>query len=570
MERKIMKTDKQHGSVVYNILFCALLALLLANLCYWGKRKEGFFGDELYSYHYVNQIAYPYITEDREEITWMNSWHSSEYFKDYLTINEGEAFDIWGTYQSISKDVHPPLFYILLEVVCSAFSLIFPGAFSKWCGILINIVFMMLTVLVLYRMTGRICEKRSAALTVCLLYGFSVGAVSTAVFLRMYSMFTFACVVFTYINTVFWKEIWVNGKEQKAAPYIGLCISAIFGILCHYYFLVYAFGICIFIWVCALVMKRYHFAVKYALTMAAGILGAYLIWPDMKNDIFSGYRGEEAFGNFAGNMNWDHFREFLSLADAELFGSCGGVFLLVLLCAILYILISGRWRIGKRFAETGEFSVTFEKKERPKKTEFRVRYYDPVFLQISFAVLFYIFVISKIAPYREDRYIFNVFPMVFLLAIYAVNRLGNVPGGRQLEKIVSWMLIVFMGVGYFTSGVNYLYKGTGKKLETADLYSDLPVFYVNNGSTFRACGDSVYFSKAYAVYPMSPASEVDFSDKLELLAYSEDTEMSRCLVYIDLNISGGDAILDQVRDSLGAGEVRQLYQTEYSAVYIVE
>lgn len=562
----------KRGSKGYAILFCVFLLMLVGNLLYWGKRKEGFFGDELYSYHYVNQIEYPYITEDRGTVTWMNSWHPSDYFRDYLTIDKTEAFDIYGTYQSITRDVHPPVFYILLEMLCSVFSWIFPGAFSKWCGILINIFFLFLSVLVLYRLARELCGSKGFAFAVCILYGFSVGAVSTAVFLRMYAIFTFASVLFLYMNTLLWREMRPDRHERNAAAYMGLCFSVILGILNHYYFFVFAFFACAFIWICSLIMKKYRFAIKYALTMAIGILGSYFLWPDMKNDIFSGYRGEEAFDNFAGSMSWGAVKEFFTLIDAELFGGCGGIFIFVLLCILLYRFVSLRWRIGGRQDGEGGFFVTLEKREAVRKMELRFRYSDQIALQILFTVLFYILVISKIAPYREDRYIFNTFPMVSLLAVYAVKRLSaDMPDSRRLRVGVFVMLAAFTAMGYLTPGVNYLYKGTEDKLETADLYSDLPVFYLNNGSTFRACGDSVYFSKAYAVYPLSPeAGTDDFAEALEQLKKEGDGEASRCLVYIDLDIPKTDGILNCVKQALHASEVRALFQTEYSAVYIAE
>ena len=91
------------------------------NIVYWGTCKEGYFGDELYSFQFICQTEYPSINANRQEANYLNNWHSSEYYQDYFTISDEEAFDFIGVYNSIKKDVHPPLYYILLMIMCSLF-----------------------------------------------------------------------------------------------------------------------------------------------------------------------------------------------------------------------------------------------------------------------------------------------------------------------------------------------------------------------------------------------------------------------------------------------------------------
>ena len=560
--------DKLYGKKKSIMIFCVMMSVLVVNLFYWGNKKEGFFGDELYSYHFVNQTDYPYITEDRGDETWMNSWHTSDYFLDYLTTDGEEAFDISATYLSIRKDVHPPLYYLLLKMFCSAFSLILPSVFSKWCGILLNISFFILTIPILFKLAEYLTKSSIFAIITCILYGFGIGAVSTVVFLRMYMMFTFFSVLFTYINALLWKRLWEEKSDSKTAVYAALCLATIMGFLSHYYFVVYAFFISVFIWVCSIIVKRYRFAIKYALTMAIGILGSFLIWPDMRNDIFTGYRGEEALENFAESTDWSSFKELLSIANAELFGGCGGLLLIFFALALIYIVISVWWNLEKHITQEGNIRILCERKEKRKKAELQISYADIVIIQILLAVVCYIYLISKIAPYREDRYIFNTFPMIMLMTVYTVQKLlSALSADRTSRIIVLFAMLAVMAIGYISPGVNYLYKGTKQNLNTANLYSDLPVFYISSGSTFRTCGDSVYLSKAPAVYPTRADSIGSLSDALEQLV---GRETSRCLVYIDLEIPDLNTVAAQVKQELGVNEVRYLFDTEYSAAYIAE
>ena len=301
--------------------------------------------------------------------------------------------------------------------------------------------------------------------------------------------------------------------------------------------------------------------------MAASIVGSCLIWPEILNDIFSGYRGEEAFDNLTSGGEWlDALPELWAVIDGELFGK--GALLLLMFAAGLLLcrFLSIWWRVEKHVEEDGSVHLLFEKRNPGKKMELRFTIQDLIFLQILTAVFFYLVLISKIAPYREDRYIFPVYPMIVLLVVILAKKL--VTGmSKGITAVACIVLFVCMLLGYLSPGVNYLYKGTEDKLQTVSMYSDLPVFYITSGSSYRACGESVYFSKARHTYPVR--GELIGSIP-EALAGLEGEDGSRCLFYIDLNYEDHNLMVQEIGSIFPGGQMRWLFDTEYSAVYIVE
>lgn len=144
---------KKSNKNICILLFIVMTILFVTNIIRWGLKKEGFFGDELYTYNFVCQTEYPSINADRGEITYLNNWHDADYYKDYLTVSGDERFDIIGTYNSIKQgDPHPPLYYILMEISCSVFSV---DRFTKWTGIGLNLAFFVLTLVMLF-----LCAKK--------------------------------------------------------------------------------------------------------------------------------------------------------------------------------------------------------------------------------------------------------------------------------------------------------------------------------------------------------------------------------------------------------------------------
>lgn len=554
------------------ILGWSLLALaLLVNSLYWGSNKEGYYCDELYSYHFVCQVDYPSVNGGREGQPWLNAWHTPAFFMDYFTVTPEEAFDLTGTCESIRQDVHPPVYYLLLEMVCSTAAFVLPGVFSKWFGILLNLVFFVLTIGILYALGRRMLGSEKWAMASCAFYGLSVGAVSTVVFIRMYMIFTFTCVLFSYWNILLWEKLWRRERKGIVRIYAGLAATTVLGILNHYYFLLYAFFICAVLWGCALLLKNFRFALEYAFVMAGGIVGSYLLWPEMMRDILTDYRGVEAFDNLRESQNFTGaLQEYLDIIASGLLGGRIGLGILGILLGLMILarVLFVYWDVRQIKTQEG-MKYLAERKAVPKRLEVRVETRDLFWLQLTAAAVCYILLVAKIAPYRIDRYVFNVYPILTLIAVYVGKKLcSGLKGRRTVISVMAGIMFFLILVGYWSPGVNYLYKWTEEKLQTAEDHSHLPAFYVTYAnSRYRVCGDSFYLSKAQHIYPVKEEGIQGLSDTLAELG---EPEASQFLIYIDQDFPDGEAVLEAVKEELGVQGERQLFRTEYSTVYVVE
>ena len=120
----------------YLILGMLLLVQLIA-IFYFGSKKAGFHYDEYYSY-YSSNVSIGLVPTDRE-------WKPGSGIP-------GQRFQYGTVTRMQTYDVHPPFYYLLLHTVCS----LFPGRFSKWSGIGLNIVLFVLSWSVLAKLTRRI------------------------------------------------------------------------------------------------------------------------------------------------------------------------------------------------------------------------------------------------------------------------------------------------------------------------------------------------------------------------------------------------------------------------------
>lgn len=233
-----------------NWIFVVIMVLSLAGLLYYGQLKEGYHVDEVYSYGLANSEYLPFmhfgesgydvkdwmleygagesfsqlvsnlikdykilqecdfdlyssviyrdylIAQANSLDTRTTTWMSGKDYLHYIGVSPENTFNYASVYYNQRGDVHPPFFYMVLHTVCS----IFQGSFSKWYGLAVNILFMMLTLVVLYRMCGRYLGGKVLALCVAAVYGFSTGFVATAIFIRMYAIMTFMVVTSCYTS----------------------------------------------------------------------------------------------------------------------------------------------------------------------------------------------------------------------------------------------------------------------------------------------------------------------------------------------------------------------------------
>lgn len=303
-----------------NWIFVVIMVLSLAGLLYYGQLKEGYHVDEVYSYGLANSEYLPFmhfgesgydvkdwmleygagesfsqlvsnlikdykilqecdfdlyssviyrdylIAQANSLDTRTTTWMSGKDYLHYIGVSPENTFNYASVYYNQRGDVHPPFFYMVLHTVCS----IFQGSFSKWYGLAVNILFMMLTLVVLYRMCGRYLGGKVLALCVAAVYGFSTGFVATAIFIRMYAIMTFMVVTSCYLHL----QLAENHFKMNRRLLGKLALITFLGFYTHYYFVIYAIGIALVSCGWMLYKKKLGDMVCYVLSMAGtGALG---------------------------------------------------------------------------------------------------------------------------------------------------------------------------------------------------------------------------------------------------------------------------------------------------------
>ena len=219
--------DRVEKTNIY-IIFAVILFVQIVFMLYYCNMKQGFFVDEIWSYGLSNSYYHAQIWEDNGLD---NVKIEPEIFKSYLTVNKGEEFSYGSVIYNQTHDAHPPLFYMVLHTISS----FFPGKFSKWFGLIPNVIYFAIAMYLLLRVARCISKKNIFNILVLVLYGFSIGAVNSVTYVRMYMLLTVWCLFFLLENIQIYKEEKITVKR-----FVLLCIATFGGLYTHFFFIIFA------------------------------------------------------------------------------------------------------------------------------------------------------------------------------------------------------------------------------------------------------------------------------------------------------------------------------------------
>lgn len=576
--------EKKHLKMTSWIL-AAIMLVSLMNMLYYGHIKEGYHVDEIYSYGLANSEYLPFmhfgesgydvkdwmleygagesipdivrnlikdykilqecdfdiynstiyqdylVAQANSADTRTTTWVSGEAYAHYVGVSPENTFNYASVYYNQRGDVHPPFFYMLLHTVCS----IFQGSFSKWYGLAINIVFMLLTLVILYRMCSKYLGGEQLALCVATVYGMSCGYVSTAIFIRMYAVMTFMVVASCYLHL----QLAANHFKMTKKIFWKLAAVTFLGFYTHYYFVIYAIGIAVVCCIRMLCQKRFKSLVTYIFAMAGTGAFGVCVWPFAIKHVFYGYRGVDAIKtSLDGGAYWLKTRLMLDQIWAQIFG--------------------GQWWILALSAlALGVVLFLWKRKEIPVGK----------IMMVGFPIMFYVIATAQMVPFYTDRYVMCSYPFWCVMAVgglyhsvriicekkqelQSVKGVKTVPAAGALFALV---LVVLNNCYVHTPG--YLYLGGQETVEIPE-NTDC-VFVLPDGDWNQSAADSSILAKCRRV---GVVYESNLSVLQEGYQYTEGDYLMVCVRY-DMD---EDAVLAKVHETLGTKDLREVSRTDGS------
>ena len=527
---------KKHGPLLLT------LAVILAVCLLFAQRKNGMFIDEIYTYGLSNSHYAPFL-EDVAGGELEGAVLTRQDLLDYVTVGEDEFFDLGSVYYNQVHDVHPPLYYWLFHLA----SCLTPGVFSKWTGLILDLVLYFLTLIALYRLCLRLFGSRAAALASLLLYGLSGLGLATMLMIRMYVLIT----LFSVLLALWITRLMEDGRLRWS---ILAGLTIFLGLMTQYYFVFYAFFVCAAFVFYAAVKKRWKDLGLFALCAFAGVGLLLVAFPACithltADKLVSGGNALEQLADSA------QYRERLLFFFREARHGMKAAVLCALGLALLLLFFFRKLRAAG--------------KEKP------LPWRSLVILLPAYVAFV---VVALISPVAEQRYIYNLAPFfaasVGLLAALLERALGSLRR-EGLWKSAALLAVLALALFFARSQPpKYLYPVGPGYVDYYALYDSLAEEHKD---------DPCLYLSGYFYPPTQDLGELLYFEDLLITADPDSPAVDRylaqrpseeCVVFIDVSAfwaSGFDPeeILPALTASTDYTDWELLYENGLSVTYLL-
>lgn len=518
-----------------NWLLVLVLCLIGVVSLFYIHEKRGMFLDEIYSYGLSNSQNKPFITDVQDKDITEKVITKKELF-DYVAVNNKDAFDYKSVYNNQTKDVHPPLFYMTLHT----FSSVFRNSFSKYIGLSLNMILFFITLIVLYKTVDKLFKSKELSILGVVLYGFSTLGLSSMLMIRMYMMLTFFTTIFVYLIT----NLLEDEKKDNYLTYFLIMITILFGTLTQYYFIFYAFFVCLGYDIYLLLKKDYKKFFKFSIFALLGVVLVYLIFPACINHVFrkgsvsgSGILGRLAdFGNYPKAL-YDFSSLLIKYFSVQ-------IILILLLVTIILISIIKKNKYNK-----------VEKKDLKLNA-----------LIIIVPSVFTFILVSLISPYVSARYFYNIVPVFSIMIIYLIyilNKKINIKKINYIYIVISIVVIIMS----FVIKPEWLYKEQQPVIDIARAIGNSPSIYITKNNNPAITQDLIFLVNLKSAY----VTKNEDSKKLDEYIRKNRKEKQPVMVFISHfeEQHDNEKILNKLKDRYGFSSFGPLYGGFYSDIYLL-
>ena len=488
------------------------------------NRKEAFFLDEYSSYGCANgtngkimdyQVGVAYTPEE------IHQMEAATYI-----VPQDNRFRFDNVWKNLSNNVHPPVFYALLHLVCS----LTPGMYNIWQAAAVNLLFGLISLIFFQKLARALFRKEWLGALLCLGWVCTMGLYGNIAFLRDYAAAMCACLiagweVFRYLN-----------GHRKLKDLAKIALASAFCALSHYYCLIYLFFLCAVLCVTLMIRKEWK-AVGLIVAAEAAAAGISLaVFPSMIERVLGSRRGVEATANlvkFDLALLKKRLTGFFETLSTNFFG--GFLLYALILLAVLIIL---------SLVLRGKIKAVDE-----NASDVAVKLADVLLLLLPAA--FFAAIIVKIAPNDAIRYLYPVVAFLYLGGFAAVAYFGKSLVSKKVLAIgLALMVVLMSGFSWKNGKIRYLYQGNRQRIQ-------------ENLEPIRGTDAILIWGKS-TNYPSVTLPQVDYYGSVTFLNKTGESRLAD----IPALLEGKDAVILLGKDTKEAGFKDKLLEIypEYRAV----
>lgn len=470
------------------VMLLLLIALQLLHITFIIGKREALHSDEVFSFALANSFYEPYldcenISDSNVRQDHQNKWISADVIRNYVTVQKGQQFRYDSVWYNQANDRHPPFYYSVIHTVCS----FFPDTFEPWIGYIINFICFAVMQFFLFRLSRKLLKSKFLALLVCMLFGFSVGAVNMVIFIRMYCMLAMWSVILLSLHS----DLCVSDGKRLAPRLAAIFAVTLCGALTQYLFLFVAFVTAVCFCVRYLIKKKWKLFLAYGLTMLAAAGAAMLVFPAYLPNLFSEVKSGSA------DM-WHQFALCLSYLTTETLGidRSGLVFwiptllsiaaaLIVMSVPVLFLLRDNKRVVAfiGRKKQSLKSIKNFSFRKTLGKISARLKQTSVLFIVLLLSILLVCFITARSVSFGFmgyiDRYLFILYPLnVVLFALICAFLFS---WSKHKKAVLAFVFAFLTALSLGAKNEQYLFRYEQEVKNVRELTADANCIFVYSG-----------------------------------------------------------------------------------------
>ena len=459
-----MKQLSNDKSLFHRIILVLALIVIFVNALKFGMMKEDFFFDEKCSFSISNMsdltvgqfwqilvdndFSVNEVIAEIERIhltSFLGVKHTDEAVNSIFHVRESNRFKLFGTILADTVDSHPPLYYLLIHILCSFFM----DMPLRDVGLIINYVSLMVTCFLVYK----ICKKHVDgffAIVATLFYGLSFDFINNVTYIRNYAMLTMWVALLMYLNYDLLDKNGVLNKKrmvQVAAVEILAMLTQFFAAF---------FIIPMFVFTLIRIRAQGSLVKKYVSGQVITGVIYLLIWPVSVAQVLFDESAAEVRGSIFSMQFLGKIKGFANLMRNSLFvGNYLIMFVAITVIAAAFIFFLKDNVKGKRLSEA--------------LSEEKIEYAALLFIPTAF---FYLLAVIS-SPWAADRYVMAAIPEISIILLLAIRYLGmRLIKNETICNMILAAIVVLSFIGNMSMTPYYLYPMNAVKQNFIDNYSE--------------------------------------------------------------------------------------------------
>ena len=404
------------------------------------SKKQDLDFDEVGSFGLANN-TYQLDIEDYKIYT------GEEILLKYAAVKSGEEFNVKNVFFNQMMDTHPPIYYLILNFICS----LRKNTFSMWYGLIINLILMIVLFWEMRYIFDLVISDKNMSTILSLISFFTYGFINELVFIRMYVLLSVISMAFAIliINAIRTNALIQQPKQHNKQMIflIRFFVLCVLGILTQYHFVVFAFYFSI-VFAIYLIQKK---EIKLlCLTVISGILAiatSLIIFPGIINHIFGNDSLHAINGEQARSMS-AKFYEILLTIKRSFFGNAIYFYFVVLVLLIVIVSINLvkanlKTSVNVKTNKTNISNASNHKHSDNNFIKSLIISNHWYFIALLCAIYYYI-VISLTVKLTFARYLYNIYPFIIVAILAPIYLLLKTikPNLKYLTIIMGLILVI--------------------------------------------------------------------------------------------------------------------------------